>query len=165
MKNADEHLKEVFSYYGLSIYYAQIVERAIMNMSLVLQPPGKTPPETTRIQNGYDALLDEEFTTEFNGLLAEQQNNTEISKTLVQDLKNARDIHNHLVQNFFTENSLKIATEEGRNDMIRELYNNYQLFNKANQSLEKLFREVANKLGVTNEMITGEIKRMLHNKG
>jgi hypothetical protein len=70
---ADEETPEIYARYGLAMYFAQVVEHAIVNLMVALRLP-----ERRSLTGGIDELMDEAFAMTF-GRLVEQLRHTRAS--------------------------------------------------------------------------------------
>lgn len=67
MAASDEEIREVYARYGLAMYFAQVVEHAIVNLMIAL----RLPERGGLTQQDIDRFMDDAFSMTFGRLLKE----------------------------------------------------------------------------------------------
>jgi hypothetical protein len=92
MDAADEETREVYARYGLAMYFAQVVEHAIVNLMIAL----RLPQREALTKGDIDQFMDEAFSMTFGRLLKELRRMGQSTQFLQRDLDQARDMRNWL---------------------------------------------------------------------
>lgn len=112
-----EHSKELFSYYGLAVYYSQALEQQLVNLLVLMKlTQGKISPEE-ELTNLYYKKLG----SSLGQLVHEIQHNFDFSEEESILLNNIWKKRNYIVHDYFKERILETFTPEGRSQMIDEL--------------------------------------------
>lgn len=100
MDAADEETREVYARYGLAMYFAQVVEHAIVNLMIAL----RLPECATLTKRDIDQFMDEAFTMTFGRLLKELRRMGQPIDFVQRDLEQARNsVTGSLTGTFETE--------------------------------------------------------------
>jgi hypothetical protein len=97
MDAADEETREVYARYGLAMYFAQVVEHAIVNLMIAL----RLPQREALTKGDIDQFMDEAFSMTFGRLLKELRRMGQSTHFLQRDLAQARDMRNWLAHGTF----------------------------------------------------------------
>lgn len=145
MDAADEETREVYARYGLAMYFAQVVEHAIVNLMIAL----RLPERGTLTNRDIDHFMDAAFAMTFGRLSKELRRLGQPTHFLQQDLDQARDMRNWLAHRYFRDRAVQFMSPAGRAVMLQELNDATNLFLQVNERLERLSAEVraANKVG------------------
>lgn len=105
--------KEVFATYGLAMYQAQILERGLINLLLLLE---LTPSQNTR--RDYDVLAQTLDKRTAGALMKRLRKAINVDDATIRLLENALDTRNHLAHSFFYKNAAAFTTTKGKQQML-----------------------------------------------
>jgi len=155
-RNEDEHVKEVYARFGLAIYFAQVLEHAVVN-SLVLVEffPTHVKSFTTREawEKEVDGFMARHFAATLGRLIGRLSSVIPVPPDLEGMLREALSMRNWLAHEYFRERATDFMTERGRDRMIDELEAARALLQRADARLNALIRPVRQKHGLTEEKI------------
>lgn len=120
----DEHHKEVYAYFGLAIFRAQLLEHGIVNALVVcdLLPNRRHRAKSREEWSAQvDQFMDGQFRNTAGTLMKALRKAITASDELEQSLSRSLELRNFLVHHFFRERIASWYTEQGRTDMIAEL--------------------------------------------
>lgn len=147
-------IKEVYAYYGLAMYHAQVLEHGMVNSIVILDflqtlSGFKSKDAWDR---AFDDFLRNNFKKTFGQLLPYVMGH-QLPAPLASDLECAKRARNYLAHGFFRENALNFITEGGRRRMIMECENNVALFEAVDGALELHVKSKRDRFGVSDQMI------------
>jgi hypothetical protein len=154
---ADEETREVYAGYGLAMYFAQVVEHAIVNLMIAL----RLPERGVLTKRDIDQFMDEAFTMTFGRLLKELRRMDQPTHLLQRDLDQARDVRNWLAHRYFRDRSVQFMSPAGRAAMLEELGDATNLFLQVNEGLERLSAEVRAANNVSEDAVHQEYEQLL----
>ena len=120
----NEHHKEVYAYFGLAIFRAQLLEHGIVNALLVCDLiPNRRHLAKSREEWSaqVDQFMDGHFENTAGRLMNALRKAMTVSDELQQSLIRSLKLRNFLVHHFFRERTVSWYTKQGRADMITEL--------------------------------------------
>lgn len=161
--NKDEHVREVYAHFGLSMYLAQVLEHGIVNTFIFLELIPKTKVKWN--PDEFDSYLNGEFDKTLGQLISKLQSLTTIDEDLEALLGGALKKRNWLAHHYFRERVDQFMSTLGRDSMVKELQQCQQLFNKADKKLEAIITPLRNKYGITDTMIQGILENMKKSAG
>ena len=150
-----EQIREVFARFGLAIYNAQGLERALVIILATKYGPG--PSRITRTQ--LDKIF-ERLESKTLGHLVDK-----IVRHISEDeqarLEKALRVRNWLAHEYFWERATTVVSETGRSSMVDELQEAADEF----RALDILFTEKTMEwgatVGVTRDLVQKEVERLL----
>ncbi|MCO7255851.1 hypothetical protein KSI86_16975 [Dickeya oryzae] len=161
--DTSEHCKEVYAYFGLAMYRAQCVEQSIVQLLIFFDFFIKNVPAFStrdKWEEGFDRF-DKELSEKTMGQLLNLIRKLEIlDKDIEVILSTALKKRNWLAHSFFFEHALDFISENGRNNMIKELNNSIDVFNSVEDILNPISHNAALKYGLTDEVLD-EIERKI----
>ncbi len=140
-----QRIKDVYTYFGVAIYYAQCLERTIAISMATVFGPG--PQKITRVQ--FDILLESHFKKTLGKLIHELRNGSSISDDFESILSEALKKRNWLAHHYFWDRAQKFQTEEGQKDMKEELQEIADYFEKIDKILTLIITNWGKKHGIT----------------
>ena len=152
--NTSEHCKEVYAHCGLALYCAQVLEQAIIHALMFLD---LIPKSIGRInsreewQKLYDHFFGNEQNKTLGQLLKKLKSIGQLPDDLDSILSRALVERNRLAHSYFWENAEKFVNKNGRDKMISELKNSYELFTEAENILSSTMQKVYGKYGFTSD--------------
>jgi hypothetical protein len=116
VNEADEH-REVYAYFGLTVFKAQCLEQELINMlSLyaLADSPGWTAADVDAVFQKHDELT-------LAGLLKKALSKVRFAKEMEEVLTRALAKRNMLIHGYWAKRIRHFGTPEGRNVLLREL--------------------------------------------
>lgn len=153
--------KEVFAFFGLASYTAQVLEQALLCFAAMLHLSGKTGVTRELV----DRLFDRLETHTLGQLLAETRKVTTLSDHADALLRRAIGKRNFLTHHFFAEHAADFMLEDGRSAMIAELRAAVQLFHAATAEVDRLHAPFATRYGLTNDKVEAIMEEELASAG
>ncbi len=147
--------KEVYAFFGLAMYNANLVEASLINLAVALNLD-KSKVITQEI---FEAAFGEMEAKTLGQLLKATQKLAAIPPGLEPILKSALDKRNFLAHGFFRANAEELIHEAGKRAMIKELSSMIELFLLADELLTPVYMALWEKYGVTEEFIQKELER------
>ncbi|MCM3782862.1 hypothetical protein M3231_07735 [Neobacillus mesonae] len=148
-----EHSKELFSYYGLAVYYSQALEQQLVNLLVLMKlTQGKISPEEELTSLYYKKLGNS-----LGQLVHEIQHNFAFTEEESALLNNIWKKRNYIVHDYFKERILETFTSEGRSQMIEELIEFKDQAQNLEQKLLYYTRELLNELELEEEDIDQDL--------
>jgi hypothetical protein len=160
MIDESEQIKEVYAYFGLAIYTAQVLEHQIVNMFVAT----KLHERHKISREDVDAIFDERFSQTMGKLIKDLKTIYKLSDTIIEQLDNALKTRNMLIHRYFREKVTQFSTIEGRLEMVRELDKVRQNFEKTDKILTEIYIEITRRHGVTQEMVDKALEDLLSGK-
>lgn len=159
----NDQCREVYAYFGLAMYWAQVFEHEIINSIMLLKifPNSKSVKSLAEWQNIVDDFYAEKFEKTMGKIVADfKLSGIDTSTEFMQTLESSLNARNFLAHKFFRIHSIDFVTNQGRTRMIEELASYTELFKSANESLCAKASQIRFKLGMSDEMIAHKIKEM-----
>lgn len=154
--DTSEHCKEVYAYFGLSMYRASCVEQSIIQLIVFYDFFSKHAPNfksKEQWESDFDKF-DEEMSFKTMGRLVKHLTGIKaISAEIEENLQKALSKRNWLAHRFFVDHALNFVSAAGREIMINELQQCYELFNEIESILEPITISLMNKYGLTEEFL------------
>lgn len=152
----DEHHKEVFAYFGLAMFTAQVLEHAIVN-ALVISDliPNRRDKAVSRESWGLevDQFMDNHFENTMARLIKAFRKVATVSDELEQSLGQSLQMRNFLAHRYFRERATVWLTEKGRDSMIAELQEVRDLFQKTDDLIGEMVKPLYRRYGFTEETL------------
>ena len=143
------------------MYLAQTLEHGIVNALVILRLPEKD--KYTR--QDIDEFMEGRFQKTLGALLKYLKSEVALPPDLESTLTEALNRRNYLAHHYFREQAESFVTRSGRAQMHQELQVDQQLFERANEKLEKALTPFRVKHGVTDGVYEAEYKRMCQQLG
>jgi hypothetical protein len=157
----EEQIKEVYARFGLAMYQAQCVERAIAILLATEYGPG--PTKITRSQ--YDDLLESLFKKTFGGLIAHLRKSVNVPSNFDDTLREALNKRNWLAHEYFWDRAGHFLSDKGRNIMLSELNEIIEYFSNLDQQVTEIYQAWAEKHGITKDRINIEMENLFLSTG
>jgi len=139
-------VKEVYAFYGLAAYQAQVLEKALVNLVIGLDADG-----VPVLRSHFDTLFDRFDPRAFAQLVSAAGARVALSEPAQQLLAEALRRRHHLTHQFYADHAAAFTTDEGRALMIEELRLLAQLLQRASTEVETLYLPLLVKHGMTEE--------------
>jgi hypothetical protein len=164
MDRQSEHCKEVYAYFGLSIYSAQCLEQAMIHLIVFLDHFPKAVPNFStaeKWEEDFDKFFDDESQRTMGQLLGRLQKIGIPFEDLKVKLKEALKKRNWLAHAYFSERAMEFMSENGRNKMILELEQAAEYFKSIDEEVSSIFYKIAGTYGLTDEVFKKIMDEML----
>jgi hypothetical protein len=152
----DEHVNNVYAYFGLAMYFAQVLEHGIANTmmcaELLPRRDGKPVPKKAW-EAEFDAFMNEQYQQTLGRLIRALKNATSVPPDLEGILTAALEKRNYLAHHYFRERAEAFMSWKGREKMIEELQGAQKLFDDADARITAVERQLREKYGLTNERL------------
>jgi hypothetical protein len=150
----NEHIKNVYAKFGLAIYFAQVLEHGLVNALLILDLiPARHHLARSRAEweRDIDSFTNRHFETTMGTMMRNLRSITNIDSKLESLLRDALRKRNWLAHNFSAKGQWEFLSDEGREQMLREVDECRGLFERADAALEAAVEPVRIKAGITDE--------------
>lgn len=139
MDDENYHTREVYAYFGLAVYHAQVLEHGVVNLLTI----AKIFPDPTAAREMFEPVMGQYFSQVFGKLVKEVTPYLGDDVELLTDLKHAVTIRNHLVHRYWREKVGLTHTTRGKNRMIGELRDAIQMFVNVDGRLDQVLLRYA----------------------
>lgn len=165
-ENAELEVREVFAYYGRTVYAASCVETglavALMQVELMSQAHGRArreqkAPSRAEWEAMFDAYMAKHDLLPLGTLIDRFRSLHKVDPPLNALLTEALSRRNYIVHGFFRENAVAFAHSVGRLAMIDELDRDHDLFTRTDEAVQQAVAPVIPRLGVDPERHRREI--------
>ena len=155
IESGDE--KEVYAFFGLAAYMAQVLERSAINFALILQLPEVDLVTRELYESSYETLERKTF----GKLLRACEKEFELPNHAKEIMDDALKTRNHLIHSYFYEKSEDLISEKGRIEMMEELQGIIGKFQIADKLLESIYLPIYDNYGVSKEYLASEYEARL----
>ncbi|MCX7184976.1 MAG: hypothetical protein NTW90_07075 [Nitrosospira sp.] len=145
--------KEVYAFFGLAMFNANLVETSLINLAVVLHLD-KVGVITREV---FEATFGDMESKTLGQLLKATRTLASVPSELEPALRETLAKRNHLAHNFFRENAEEIIHPSGKREMIEELYSMIELFKRADELVTPVYMSLWEKYGVTESFIQAEL--------
>ena len=135
--------KEVYAFFGLASYFAQVLEKGVTIMVLALRCKGV---RITRSE--FDALYTENNKKTMGQLLQRARKLIIIPDEIDSLLDEVLLKRNWLIHHYFADRMAHFMTETGRLQMLSELQSLINIFIEADHAIEPIYKPILEKLGI-----------------
>jgi hypothetical protein len=148
--------KEVYAFFGLAAYCAQILERGVMTLAAALHLGGA--------ERVTDDLIDELFDTFESKTLGQVLRAAREASPLPDDvderLGQALGSRNRLTHTFYWDHAENFLSDVGRGLMIHELQQLIQAFKAADRQVMGVVLSVMARFGITEDLLVREFEAL-----
>ncbi|MEX2416310.1 MAG: hypothetical protein WD424_09215 [Paenibacillaceae bacterium] len=152
----NEHSKEGYAYFGLAVYYVQVLEHQLVNMIVLLR---KTQGKILK-ENDLDVLYARKFSNTMGQLINEIKQLFDLHSDEMDELKEILKVRNFIVHDYFKERIALTVTRTGRNEIINEFQVFVDRIKRLDKKLEKYSNDLHVILGISQADIDIEISRL-----
>jgi hypothetical protein len=146
--------KELYAFFGMTFYYAQVLEQGIVNLAVALQASGIGGLTVGDVLDQYKGLEGRTF----GNVLNAARKLTSIPASMDADLEQARKYRNYLTHSLFVKNSDNLLTLAGRKAMIDELRSMLQFITRVDEEFDSIWRAAWEKIGVSQAWFERQIE-------
>ena len=141
--------KELYAFFGLTFYAAQVLEQGVVNLAVALKASGDPNVTSQLILDLYDDV----GTKTFGRVLHIARDHMTIPATIDADLSVALKKRNHLAHHFFVEHDHDILTDAGRRKCIDLLIDDLPLFKRVDTDFDPIWQGAWAQFGITQDVI------------
>ena len=148
--------KEVYAFFGLAFYRAQVLEQGIVNLAVALHAKGVgslTMGDVLDLYHGIEGKT-------FGSVLNAARKLTSIPAVIDADLEQARLHRNRLAHVFFVEHSEHLLTAAGRRTMIDELRIMLGFLIRVDEAFDEIWMKAWSAVGVTQSWFDREFEKI-----
>jgi hypothetical protein len=156
--------KELYAFFGLTFYAAQVLEQGVVNLAVALKAAGDPNVTSQLVLDLYENI----GTKTFGRVLQIARDHMTIPATLDAELSVALKKRNHLAHHFFVEHDHDILTNAGRNKCIDLLIDDLRFFRRVDIDFDPIWQGAWVQFGVTQEVfdrILGKLGIERHARG
>ena len=146
--------KELWAFFGLAFYAAQVLEQGIVNLAVAARAAGNQEITPELIRDFYKHA--DQCT--FGQILRIIRKTVSLQTEIDADLRVALETRNCLAHRFFLAHDRDLLSEDGRHNMIDELREHITFFKRFDSKFDSIWQAAWDDLGVTNEMIQSELE-------
>jgi len=140
--------REMYARYGLAMYNAQVLERALANAITMAQ----TTSKEFGTRADFDAAMISNSSVTMGKLLRRLKPFVADDVELVADLEKALALRNEFAHDFFWNHAVDADSREGRDRMIVASVEAYDYFWSMTERLEPVVRRYLDSLGISPEV-------------
>ncbi|MGF6970723.1 hypothetical protein OKW43_007818 [Paraburkholderia sp. WC7.3g] len=147
--------KEVWAYFGLAFYRANVLERGVHNLAIGMlskEVPGLTSIDVESLYASHDSKT-------FGQVIGLAKRLFDFDEQIEHDLQRALDDRNYLAHSFFESHDIDLLSEPGRKKMIDELVAIAIRLKDIDQRMDPIWMSAWRHLGVTSEWIEDQMQR------
>lgn len=145
--------KELYAFFGLAAYCAQLVEQGLTNLLVGLAIVKKHKPTW----GGVSFLYDGADKKTLGRLLRDIGKLIPFKEGLEEELQEVLEKRNYLMHRFFVEHNENLLRKQGRRKMIDELRGIIVAFQAVDPRVDELWLSIWSKYGITEERIEREL--------
>jgi hypothetical protein len=150
--------KELYAFFGLTFYNAQVLEQGLVNLAVALHAKGIVTTTVGDILGLYDDFGGKTF----GAVMHAARKLTSFPPSLEADLRKALAYRNDLAHSFFVRHSEDLLSEKGRKEMIDELLSILQFVARVDAEFDPVWMSAWHVLGVTQEWFDQKFKEIRH---
>lgn len=157
----DEHVKAVYAYFGLAIYFSQVLEHGLVNalvfIDLLPRRAGHSLPKQEWFKE-FDSFMNQHFETTLGKIIRSLKSVITVPEELESLLLVALKKRNFLAHHFFKDRAAEFVTKAGRDEMISELQEARMLFERADDKLDEVVKPLRERFGLSDEQLEQHFK-------
>jgi len=159
-----EHVREVYAYFGLAMYWAQCLEQSMFQHLLFFDhfpraAASYTTPE--KWAEDFDQYERQELGQTMGKLIRRLREAGQPTAEVEQALNEALKQRNWLAHGYFADRALEFTLQEGRDRMIIEPEGLRDKFRACTAQLDAITQPIAQNLGLTEERLARVEAEML----
>ncbi|MCT4697618.1 hypothetical protein [Tenacibaculum haliotis] len=157
-ENEDGKHRLIFAYFGLSIYFAQVLEETFSIMlwtDRIFKKKVKTNKEVNEIINAI-----ENSRKTMGNFINEVKQSYTLTDKITEDLVNILDKRNYIVHKYFKIEIQKCYSELGRKEMLQFFGEFIDQTKKLDTELNNYYKKYTDRLGFTKEKIEELVNQM-----
>jgi hypothetical protein len=157
----EDQVRDVYSFYGLAMYWVQCLEQRIFIHLIFLDffPNNVNSfQNSTKWASDFAAYEEKELAKTRGRLFQKLKDEGQPTKTVNSLLSVARKKRNWLTHSYFSQFSVELTMQTGRSQMITELQAMIKMFRQVTAKLDNITMRIARRYDYTDEM---EVKAVL----
>jgi len=155
--NEDEHSKELYAYFGLAVFHAQVLEHQLVNMIVLMKYLQKEVISSNEIEQLYSRKL----SNTMGQLINEIKRIFWLKDDEVKQLKKVLKKRNFIVHDYFKDQIALAYSKDGRDSMIIELKDFIEQAKIIDNKLERFTDDMSSEVGITKEMVIAQLAQMM----
>jgi hypothetical protein len=148
--------KEVYAFFGLCAFYAQVLEQGLINLTVALHIRGLTQITPEDVFQSFDRMERKTF----GQLISDVRKKIDVPGEIEEALSMALEDRNYLMHRFFPKHHIDFGSNPGRHEMIDELRTLTLRFQTTDRQVETTTLRLWNRLGITQTMLESELSKM-----
>lgn len=148
--------KEVFAFFGLASYCAQVLEKGLTLMLVSFRHKGL---RITRSE--FDVLYAKHNKKTLGQLILRARKSISIPNDVDSLLDEALLKRNWLIHHYFADRSVQFDTEIGRRQMLSELQALIRIFREADRAIEPIYTPILEEFGINEERVEELVEEMV----
>lgn len=154
----DSDPKEVYAFFGLCAFHAQVLEQGLINLVVGLKTRGLTQITEVDIIKAFDRMQRKTLGI----LLNDIRKRIDVPREIDDALSTALEDRNYLIHRFFVHHDVDFLSIPGCIDMIEELRKIDFRFQETDRLVDSITLPLWADLGITQEIIESEIETLMH---
>ncbi|WP_230192856.1 hypothetical protein [Paenibacillus sp. CECT 9249] len=150
------HSREVYAYFGLAVYYSQVLEHQLSHMIVLLRHSQGTVPT----ERDLELLFERTRNNTLGQLILELKHSYRLKDNDLQELFEVLRTRNYIVHDYFKVRINDSFTRAGRDRMIRELIEFKNMAASANEKMQHYTKALYGKLGYAQSDVEEEVRRL-----
>lgn len=145
--------KELYAFFGLAFYKANILEQGVVNLAVALMAQGNlgvTVGDVNRLYDSFD-------TKTFGPVLRIAKERYSFTSEFSKKLDQALSYRNYLAHGFFKQHDINHMSEDGRKIMIDELIEIWMHLAEADRIIDEYWMSAWEANGITKEWIAKQM--------
>lgn len=149
-----EDPKEVYAFFGLAFYKANVLEHGVLNLAVALLAQGNlgvAVDDVSRLYESFDKKT-------FGHILRVAKDRYNFSPEFSRELDKALAHRNYLAHGFFKNNDINHISKSGRKEMIDELIDIWMHLSKVDKIMDDYWMSAWEEQGITKEWIEKQMQ-------
>jgi hypothetical protein len=142
-------IREVYAYYGLTVYHIQCLERTLAMLCTTVYNPNADHIT----QSQYDSILENNFKKTLGQLITQIKKSVDLPDDFEEKLTDALEKRNFVAHHYFWKHAMKFSHTRGQEEMLAELTQLSTYFENMDRELTLVQRKWSNAKGVTDDAI------------
>lgn len=152
----EEEVKEVYARFGLAYYFSEVLHRGLCNYYALA--PFELGDDVNKLR--IEERLDLAWSTTL-GQIVRHVADTELPQDLVKRLDDAVERRNALAHDFWFENSHKLFSRSGVEELLEELDEAVEIFRTLDEEVEEYSRVKVDSLDVDEQVFQEALENIL----
>jgi hypothetical protein len=146
--------KELYAFFGLAFYKANVLEHGVLNLAVALMAEGNlgvTVDDVNRLYKSFE-------TKTFGQVLRVAKARYNFTEEFSREIDQALAYRNRLAHEFFREHDINHMSESGRRKMIDELIVIFTHLAKVDRGMDEYWMSAWAKYGLSKEWIEAQMR-------
>ena len=150
--------KLIYSYFGLSIYFAQCLEETFSNMIILHRIVNKKIKTNKEVNEIIDAIENSKKT--MGNFIHEVNQVYKLTEVLKNNLIESLNTRNYIVHKYFKLHIEKFSSEIGKQEMLKYFCNFITSVQQIKKEMESYYQSYMQKLNMTDELLNNIMHEM-----